>query len=496
MPELLPDLLRASARRGPDRVALVAGPHRWSYGELDALTDAVAVALQELGLEGRRVGVLLPNVGAFAALLHGVLRAGARAVMMNPHYSPREAREVLADAGVDTVITVGALRPLLPPDCRAVLADTLPQELRVLAGAEDWAVVLRRAAPAAPAARPDDEAVVVYTAATTGWARGARLSHRNLLANARATVEAMELGPGDRVVGVLPFIHLFGQTVTLNAPLSVGATVLPVERFNPVRMLELLEQQEATVICGVPGVFGALSAAAARRGEVRHTLRVAICGGSPLPSGVGRQWEERFGLELREGYGLTEAGPVCLFNRVDRPNHPGTMGYPFPGTEVTVRDSAGSPLPDGEIGEICVRGENVFLGYVGAVGREPADFHGDWLRTGDLGSIEEGGVVRYRGLLKSMFTRNGFNVYPAEVSRVLEEDARIRRVRTCALPDPVKENEIVLFIEREPGADLSEDDVRELCRQRLAGFKQPSRVEFEGLEGRGNREEGRDSNSR
>jgi len=479
MPEFLPDLLRESARRFPDRTALAGGSARWSFRELNAFTDAVAATLQDLGISGRRVGLLLPNHAAFPALLHGVLRAGGRALMMNPQYSPREAREVLADAGADTVLTVEAMAPLLPSGVRVLLIDDLPDRFRVVRDGEEDTLPLRHGRPEPAQSESDGEAVVVYTAATVGHARGARLSHRNLLANAGSTGDAMRLVPDDRVAAVLPFIHLFGQTVTLNAPLMVGACVYPVERFNPVRLLDLIEQERITVVCGVPGIFAALAAAAAKRGVPEHALRTAISGGSPLPLEVGRRWEETFGLPLREGYGLTEAGPVCLFNRVDRPNHPGTMGFPFPGVDVSVRGPRGEDLPAGEVGEICVRGDNVFLGYIGEDGRGTAEFHGEWLRTGDLGSVEAEGVVRYRGLLKSMFTRNGFNVYPAEVSRVLEEDPRIRRVRVCALPDPVKENEIALFVERAGDADLSEADVREMCRQRLAVFKQPTRVEFE-----------------
>jgi long-chain acyl-CoA synthetase len=479
MPESLPDLLREGADRHPDREAVAGTGARLSFAELDAAVDSIGTALQNLDLEGRRVGMLLPNLAAFPALLHGVLRAGATAVMMNPQYSPREAREVIADAELAAVITATPLLPLLRSDARVLLVDELPAGLRLRHGGEERTIPLRRARPAAVATDPASDAVIVFTAAAGGRARGARLSHRNLLANARSTVEAMRLEAGDRVAGILPFIHLFGQTVTMNAPLSVGASVHPVERFNPVRVLEMLEQERITVICGVPGIFGALVHAAARRGAPEHALRVAISGGSPLPLEVGRRWEEVFGLPLREGYGLTEAAPVCLFNRVDRPNHPGTMGYPFPGVDVTIRDPSGRELPAGEVGEICIRGHNVFGGYLGEEGRSPADFHGEHLRTGDLGTREGDGVIRYRGLLKSMFTRNGFNVYPAEVARVLEEDLRIRRVRVCALPDPLKENEIVLFVERAEGAALSEDDVRDLCRERLAVFKQPARVVFE-----------------
>jgi long-chain acyl-CoA synthetase len=478
MPGFLPDLLKESADARPDDTAIVAGPHRLSFRELDGLTDSIAVALEQIGGTGRRVGLLLPNHPLFPALLHGILRAGGSALMMNPQYSPREAREVLADAGADTVVTATPLLPLLPQNTRAVLVESLPTYLRVTKGGDEETIPLRRGVPEWTPADGDAEAVVVYTAATTGRARGARLSHRNLIANCRSTVKGMQLTPDDRTVAVLPFIHLFGQTVTLNGPLAAGSRVYPVERFNPLRLLDLLEQERITVISGVPGIFSALATAAERRGAPQHALRVAISGGSPLPQEVARRWEEQFGMPLREGYGLTEAAPVCLFNRVDRPNHSGTMGYPFPDVEVTVRGPGGEELPHGEVGEICIRGDNVFLGYIGEDGRSAHDFHGDWLRTGDLGNVEGDGVIRYRGLLKAMFTRNGFNVYPAEVSRVLEEDPRIARVRVCALPDPVKENDIVLFVEREPGASLSEEDVRDLCRHQLAAFKQPTRIEF------------------
>jgi long-chain acyl-CoA synthetase len=491
MPAILPEVIRESAYRFPDREALVAGELRWSYAELDGLIDAAGAAFAELGVAGRRVGVLLPNHVAFPVVLQGLLRAGASAVMMNPLYSPREAAEVLSDAGAAAVVTVEPLLPLLPRGTSAILTGYLPARLRVIEARHERTIPLRQGAAPTAAAGPDDEAVLVYTAADRGRARGARLSHRNLIANCRSSVEAMRLTPEDRVVAVLPFIHLFGQTVTLNAPLAAGACVVPVERFNPLRLLDLIEEARATVLCGVPGIFAALAAAAERRGVPRHALRVAICGGSPLPLEIGRRWERHFGLPLRQGYGLTEAGPVCLFNRVDRPNHPGTMGYPFPGVDVSIRDPSGADLPTGEVGEMCVRGENVFLGYVGDdVGDDGSrvGFFGDWLRTGDLASFDLTGVVRYRGLLKPMFTHNGFNVYPHEISRVLEEDPRIRRTLVCALPEPVKDNEIVLFVDA-ADATLTEDDVRSLCRQRLAVFKQPGRVYFVRKEERGKRKE-------
>jgi len=475
MPNLLPDLLREAARHAGDRPAIRSPGATWSFRELDALADHVAATLDRLGFRGRRLGMMLPNHAAFPALLHGVLRSGSSAVMLNPLYSPRETEEVIADAEIAAILTTRPLASLLPPDARALLIDGLPHAILEVRDGSDREVRLADGRVEV-AGSPDDEAVVVFTAATGGRARGARLSHANLLANARSTVDAMRLTTDDRVAGVLPFIHLFGQTVTMNAPIAAGASIVPVERFNPVRLLETIEAEGVTVVCGVPGIFAALVAAAERRGVPPTPLRVAICGGAPLPMEVGRRWEELFSVPLREGYGLTEAAPVCLFNHVDRPNRPGTLGAPFPGVEASVRSSSGEELENGEVGELCVHGPNVFLGYIGDDGRNPRDFHDDWLRTGDLASRDPDGAFRYRGLLKPMFTRNGFNVYPAEVARALEADPRIERVTVAALPDAAKENEIVIEVLPAPDAVLDEDDVREVCRVRLAAFKQPARI--------------------
>ena len=472
----LPGLVSGAARRFPDHVALLA-PEPWTYRELERRTAAFAARLRERRVRGGRVGLLLPNVPLFPAVFHGILRAGASALLLNPLYSPREVAEYLAGADARLVVTTRALEGLLPQGVRALFVDDLEEEM---------------GSPSAGAPfddggegefDPGTEAAVIYTSAMEGWARGARLTHGSLAANALATVEAMEVGPDDRVVTLLPLIHAFGLTVTMNAPLLAGAAVIPVERFHPVRLLELLEQTDATVICGVPAMFAAMVAAAERRGAPRHKLRLAICGGAPLPAATAHRWEEVMGLPLREGYGLTEASPVCLFNRGSRPNRLGTMGYAFPGVEVTIRDAGGRALAAGEVGEICVRGENVFAGYVGEPGRDPEQFFGDALRTGDLGCMDAEGAVTFRGCLKNMFTRSGFNIYPREIERVLEEDPRVGRATASALPDPAKENEIALVVVPAPGAELDEETVKAICRDGLASYKQPGRITIEGAEG-------------
>ena len=472
MTQRLDILFSETARRLPGQLALAGDPPA-TYYELERRVGDFADALRAAGLGGGRIGLLLPNVPAFPAAFLGILRAGGSAVMLNPLYSQREIGEYLADSGARAVVTIEALEHLVPKGTPKLCVDASDGAVEIDL---DGAPGPDGTASAPPLPRGDREAAVVYTSAMDGWARGARLTHRGLVANLRGVAEAMQLGEGDRVLGLLPFGHAFGLTVTLNAPLVTGATVVPVERFHPVRVLDVLEDSGATVLAGVPAMFLAMIAAAEKRGTPKHALRVAICGGAPLPKEVSRRWEETFGLPLREGYGLTEASPVCLFNRVDRPNHPGTLGYPFPGVYVTIRDAHGEPVPPGTKGEICVEGANVFPGYVGDDGRLPGQFWDDALRTGDAGSMEPDGTFRFRGVLKRMFTRSGFNIYPREIERVLEEDPRVAEACVTASPDGAKENEIVLTVTPAPGAALSEDDVRQICRECLASYKQPGRI--------------------
>jgi long-chain acyl-CoA synthetase len=474
MTATLGELLIESGREFGSQMALRSPDVRLTYAELSAAAGALAAHLEAAGLARTRVGVLLPNLALFPIALHAVFRCGGSALLLNPANSAREVREHLADARVMTVITIERLRPLLPRETEGLLVDGFPREVAMTGANGTERVVVEMASGPLGFAAAGDEAVVIYTSAMSGRARGAVLSHRNLVANLRATMEALALSSDDAVFGALPFAHAFGLTVCLNAAMAAGSRIVPTPRFNPLTALDLLESEEITVLCGVPAMYIGLLAATNRKGVPNHRLRLALSGGAPMPLELARQWEERFGLPLRQGYGLTEASPVCLFNLIGRPNRLGTLGYPLPGVGVTIRDEAGAELPPDEVGELWVRGENVFEGYLGdRPGEGP--LHGGWLRTGDLASVEDG-AVRFRGTLKEMFTRNGFNVYPEEVRRVLREDPRIAEVVVWARPDPERENEVVVGVVPAPGAELSLEDVRELCDARLASYKRPSEI--------------------
>ena len=440
-------------------------------------------------LSGKRSAILLPTSPQYLVAL--AASEGRGAVLVNPLAAPAEIEFQCRDASVGAVFTTRSLAARAPAGLPVVLLDEAPRTARVVIGDRAYDIDLGShhgltIEGERDARGRDEEAVVVYTSAMRGVPLGAVLTHANLLANARSTVEAGAQTAADDVLALLPFSHLFALTVTFGSPLLAGARVRTMDRFNPVRAAELLADG-VTEVVGVPAVYLALLAAVERRGVDLHgsTLRLCICGGAPLPRELQDRWANVTGVELRQGYGLTEAAPVCLFNRVDRPNSRGTLGVPFPGVDVAIMPPTDyacpepvseaavvAPLADGVRGEICVRGENVSPGYLrGEIGLPR---RGEWLCTGDEGVRNADGTIGFLGLLKPMFTRNGFNVYPREIERVVGTMPGVARVEVSPIPEPSKENDIRLRV----WGRVTEADVRAWCESRISAYKQPTAIEI------------------
>lgn len=471
-------------------IAIAAGRGHVDGFEAQQLVAAGLTLLQRCAplvraLHRHRSAILLPTSPAFITAL--AASEGRGAVLINPLSSAPEIAYQIADANVGAVFTTADLARRVPDHVARVLLDEAPRTARVVAGGvtrdidlgSHHGLTLEGEADAAGAG---DEAVVVYTSALAGTLLGASLTHNSLLSNARATIDAAGLTREGHTLAVLPFAHLFGLVVSGAASLLAGGRVTTMPRFNPARAIELLESESISDLVAVPTVFAAIMALLDRRQSPLRAerLRLCICGGAPLDVALQDRWHELTGVELRQGYGLTEAGPVCLFNRVDQPNRRGTLGVPFPGVRVSIRaEDSDVELPRTVAGEICVAGPNVFAGYVNAAAHPatPDDRwsaglrrDGEWLRTGDRGVQNANGTVTFRGLIKPMFTRNGFNVYPRELQRVVAAMPGVRSVRVIALPDPTRENDIGLEIT----GDVSEADVKSWCDAQLATYKRPS----------------------
>jgi long-chain acyl-CoA synthetase len=421
---LLPLALAAGAGRiGP------AGGQLYDASQLVAagltLLQRSAPLVRALG--GKRSAILLPTSPAYLIAL--AASDGRGAVLVNPLASPAEVAYQCRDANVGAVFTVAALATRVPAGLPIVLLDDAPRSARVVTTERTRDVDLGSHHGLSIEGERDvrgrdEEAVIVYTSAMQGVPLGAVLTHANMLANARSTVEAARQTSDDDVLALLPFSHLFALTVAGGSPLLAGARVRTMERYHPVRAAELLADG-LTEVVGVPAVFHTMLSAVERRGVDLHgsALRLCICGGAMLPRELQDRWADVTGVELRQGYGLTEAAPVCLFNRIDRPNVRGTLGVPFPDVDVEIMPPANygpraelsdhadraQALPLGARGEICVRGDNVSPGYLhGSQAGLPR--RGGWLHTGDEGVRNADGTITFIGLLKPMFTRNGFNI--------------------------------------------------------------------------------------
>ncbi len=466
-------------------LAAAAGGGKLGDFEAQQLVAAGLTLLQRCAplvraLDGRRSAILLPASPAYLTAL--AASDGRGAVLVNPLASPLEIATQIREANVGAVFTVTPLAGQVAGDVPRVLLDDAPRAARYVDAGATRDVDLGShhglsIEGECDVQGRDEEAAVVYTSAMMGRPLGAILSHRNLIANARSTVLAAANNADDHVLALLPFAHLFGLTVTGMAPLLAGGRVTTMDRYAPPRAAELLAGGTITELVGVPAVYRSLLAAIERNRTGVGALRLCICGGAPLSLELQDRWFDATGVELRQGYGLTEAAPVCLFNRVDRPNVRGALGVPFPGVDVTIRAPGAecaaltAELPAGAAGEICVRGDNIFAGYLGDTAHG-LPVHDGWLYTGDGGTMHADGTVTFDGVLKPMFTRNGFNIYPAEIRRAVMELEGVTDVAVRPIPEPAREHEIALAVT----GTVSAEQVRAWCARRLSGYKQPAEI--------------------
>ena len=513
--------VRDAAARWGDRPALTFAGAATSFAELDAAVERFAAALQHLGVRpGDRVALLLPNCPQFAVAFYGALRAGATAVGINPLYTPRELAHVLRDAGAATLVAlaplvrtfdaiegetpvrhliVAALEDAMPaPAAAAYVAAAraagtyaevpdrpgLHRMPQLLAGAP------ARAEPVAVDARRD-VAVLQYTGGTTGASKGAMLTHFNLVSNClQSRAWNPQLVDGEeRVVAVLPLFHIYGLTVVLNMGMALsGGTLVVLPRFDAEEVLAAVERARATVLPLVPSMFVGLNAALAAaeaRGERRDlsSVRLANSGGAALPPEVAREFARRSGVEVREGYGLSEASPVTHFTPGWLPPREGSVGLPIPDVESQIVDADGRPLPPDTVGELGVRGPNVMLGYwhrpdetAHALRPGPNDAGGPWLHTGDLARMAPDGYVTIVDRAKDMLLVGGYNVYPREIEEVLYEHPAVQEAAAYGVPDAYLGEVARAAVVLRPGAAATPADLVAHCQARLAPFKAPRLV--------------------
>jgi long-chain acyl-CoA synthetase len=475
----LADLLREAARRNPGKKAFVVagenGRHQMTWGEFDAAADRVAAGLATFGLTpGDRVALGMHNVVHFPVAYFGILRAGGVVVPLNVMLTEGEAARILQDSGARIALAA-------PPFAETVRRAAKLTAVEHFVTTEQWDEL------GAGGAKPEDVpvdldalAVLAYTSGTTGDPKGVMLSHGNLLANLRQQMAIPEAHVTDEDVlfMALPLFHIFGLNVILGLLTLNGATGLLIERFDPVPALRAIQEHRVTVLFGAPTMYTAWVAVPGAEQYDLSSVRLAVSGAAPLPPDVLRDFKSIFGVEIYEGYGLTETAPTVTSNRMSTRPRPGSIGLPLPEIEFRLVDEDGADVELGDPGEIIVRGPNVFSGYWNRPDETERAFFGEWFRTGDIAVQDEDGYLYLVDRKRDLIIVSGFNVFPSEVEAALLQNPAIAEAAVLGVPHPYTGEAVKAYVVLEPGSSVDESDILADVETRLARFKCPQSVEI------------------
>ncbi|MFS0883610.1 long-chain-fatty-acid--CoA ligase [Aeromicrobium sp. 179-A 4D2 NHS] len=461
----------ANAETDPDRLA-IRSPRTITYGELRRTNQQVAGAIRAAGIAPLdRVLFIAPTIPEFPEVYYGLHAAGVTVITMNTMSTAPEIDYVLEDSGASLVIAWHE---------NAANAEQAAAERNV----PFWRIEPGFSFDAEPLTQPHehdrlDTALILYTSGTTGRPKGAELTAANLVDTVASFKPVLELTEDDRFGTALPLFHVYGQCVCMNTALSLGSSFSTVHPFSPKAMLDVMVQDRLTSMAGVPTMWNAmLHVEGDYTPEDFSALRMASSGGASLPVEVMRAFKERFDCAILEGYGLTETVGAATFNDINREQKTGTVGPPLPGTVVEIRDGEGNVLGPNEAGEVFVKGPTVMKGYWNRPDATAADLRDGWLKTGDIGMLDEDGYLSIVDRVKDLIIRGGYNVYPREVEEVLYEHPEIVEVAVVGVPDPHYGEEIAAVTVLEPGSDATPESIRAWAKERLSAYKVPHLFAF------------------
>jgi long-chain acyl-CoA synthetase len=471
-------ILQASAAERPDKVVLRLHDAALSYGQLDRAARGVAASLRARGIgPGERVAIMVPNVPEFTIAYFGILYAGCTVVPLNVLLSPPEVTYHLEDSGASLLFA----HPFFgDPAQKGAIGAGVP--LVWAGGAEEENLAQLAAAEPSGGPHPtgaDDTAVILYTSGTTGRPKGAELTHSNLFLNCAFVVPRLvPLSSEFVALATLPLFHSFGQTCIQNATIAAGGSFTLLPRFTPQDAFQIMARDGVNLFAGVPTMYFALLHFADAGKYDLSSLHYCMCGGAPMPVDVMRAFEEKYGVQILEGFGLSETSPVASFNMLDKPRKVGSIGYPVWGVEMAIFDDEDQPLPDGERGEIVVRGHNVMKGYWKRPDANAEALRSGWFHTGDIGVRDADGCYTIVDRKKDMIIRGGFNVYPREVEEVLYQHPAVREAAVIGVQHPSHGEEVKAVVALGEGHSTTSDELIAWCKERLAAYKYPRVVEF------------------
>ncbi|MDP3096647.1 MAG: AMP-binding protein, partial [Syntrophales bacterium] len=455
-------MLAESAGKYAERVAVIHSDRRITYRELERAACALANHLRSLGLgRGDKVAVMLPNCPEFVIAYFGIQKIGGVAVTLHVQSTSYELRHLLGNSDAKCLITQGALAKRFEeirdelPLCRRLittngLEEDSPFREIIVNGPFETEI---------PELEGDDPAVMIYTAGLTGKPLGAVLTHRNLLTQSELLRTIAHRTEEDIGLAVIPFFHSFGAVANMLAPLRIGAGVVLMERFTLDGIFGAIEKEKVTYVAAVPRLFlGMFFHEGAEKYRI-DSLKICITGGAAMPADFIPLFEQKFGVRIMEGYGLTEASPASSFSRLDMPQKPGSIGIPIPGVAAKIVDEEGRELPKETVGELILRGENVMKGYYKDEEATAQVIRDGWLHTSDLGRMDADGYIFLTGRKKRMIITSGFNVYPREIELVIGLHPAVQEARIIGKEDLLRGEIVKAVVVKNPGMEIEEREL-------------------------------------
>jgi long-chain acyl-CoA synthetase len=472
----------------PNVTAAMLDDYQMSYAELADGVRRVANVLCEKGIEkGDKVAMMVPNTPHFPILYYAILSCGATVVPVNCLYKAKEIQYYLEDSEARAFFYWKGFRQeavkafTATETCHSLIEVAHPDDVEPPPVGESLTPLFLSASSKFDLVQtmPDDTAVILYTSGTTGSPKGAELTHFNMFFNAFLVKEHLaRIRPGDVSLVVLPLFHSFGQTCVQNAGILAGATLTMLPRFESQKALEIIQRDKVNLMAAVPTMFHFMLNAALEADYDFASVRLALSGGSALPVELLRRFEERFGIRILEGYGLSETSPVASFNLLDRPSKPGSIGLPIWGVDMRIMREGGQFAELGEIGEIVIRGHNLMKGYYKKPAATEEAVVNGWFHTGDLAKVDGDGYFFIVDRKKDLIIRGGMNIYPREIEEVLYAHPDVQEAAVIGIPDELRGEEVQACVALRSGASVSSEDLTAFCEERLAKFKVPKQIDI------------------
>lgn len=483
------ELWEVRAREKGDKIYLYFQDQEYSYREINGIYNQVAGHLKESAFSpGDNAAILVPNSPEFLFFYFGIMKAGGRAVTLNTLLKADELEYIINDCDARVLCTTPHFLKLLEPvwekltKIERVILTEKPENKPPVTQPITYMAEIREKGDAGyqlePPVKADDIAQIIYTSGTTGRPKGVMLDHANIIYNSYVAPRKISLEEDDIGLCIMPLFHVNAQIASMMSTLQVGASVVLEEMFKPRSFIKTLKKYRCTTFSAVPTIYNYLNEMKDTDGEKLDFLKACVCGAAPMPVDVFNKFEEKFSAKIIEGYGLSEGTCVSSLNPLEGKRKIGSIGIPIDGQEMAIWDDEGKPLPDGEIGEIVIKGPNVMRGYYGNDKATNESVRDGWLRTGDQGYRDQDGYYFISGRKKEMIIRGGENIYPKEIEEVLYEHEDVSECAVIGIPDKKYGEEVAAFVILVPGSTLTTKDIKNYLRVKLADYKRPRVIDI------------------